>query len=187
MYFYNMVPSRAKLGLAFMELAYTLGLVSRGVTGNNWNSTSKIIWTLAWGSGVVLAAAILHFRWFISLAWTEIVNCSLGWHSGQGRIAVHLWEPITPDFMGQQGCGFVAGRINPNAGTAKGKIDPNWWLCLVYKLNWTDLKWEPYCVQLCAWNLFEAIQPECIWSVGDVIPDSEHVFASISHFNLHSI
>lgn len=43
MYFYGIAPSRAKLGLALMELSYTVGLVSKEMTGNNWNSTSRRI------------------------------------------------------------------------------------------------------------------------------------------------
>lgn len=43
MYFYGIAPSRAKLGLAIMELSYTVGLVSKEMTGNNWNSTSRRI------------------------------------------------------------------------------------------------------------------------------------------------
>lgn len=51
MYFYDIAPSRAKLGLAVMELSYTVGLVSKEMTGNTWNSTSRRIGTL-WDKGL---------------------------------------------------------------------------------------------------------------------------------------
>lgn len=124
---------------------------------------------------------------------TEIVNCSLGWQPGRGRIAVNLWEPITPDFTGQWGCGFIAGRINPNAGTAKGK---NWSKLVVLsglqvKLNWSEMRvllFSALCLES-VWSNSAWVSEYtlCIRSVGDVIPDTEHVLGAASHLNLHSL
>lgn len=175
MYFDSMVSSRAKLGLAFMELSYTMGLVSRGMTRNNRNSASRRIWTLVCEVGAALAATVLSN--LLSLAWTEIVNCS----SVTCMARTCCDQFVSTDHVGPPGRGFIAGRIILNSGVVKGKMDPNWLLCLVYNLNWTDLNQEPNSVELRVWNLFEAIQPKWCHS------KREHVSEFMLHFNIYSL